>query len=457
MRAKRAERQEKKVFKIYGFRETDLASGLAHSGPTFLSSGDVALPLRPMLRSVQNATASGDVVLHIPQAWVVPICVGAGLLLLLIVATAVWCCCRCRRRRRSANERESELAHSLLHGALAPVAEGWFHKNRPATGLKRESWKRRYCVMFGHSTMAYLKNTIYYFAAAEEARLFYQPGEHRRPKPKGSVSLAEVIMVRRSGRTNLPENSAGIELHVQGRVWLLATRDEDQFDTWTGAISHATGKPLRAPPGSSRKKKTSKKGKLSSAGRKRRHSRADSAASDLDVSDASEGEWTSSAGAAANSETGTVAAGGNNEHGAPKTLPGHSPSSSIGSAVTGFFTGLKRQVSRRGDDFVHSTRDTKELDDGSFSFYLTKGWIYKRGRTNTSWKKRWFEHQNGVLQYFTKEGGKLKGEMVVKGCTIETVGNDGFRVVAENRVLHCRCDEEEDAANWVSLLEQVAE
>ena len=404
-----------------------------------------------LLRS-SNATSSGDVIIHIPHAWIVPLCAGGGVLLLLIIA-AVWCCCcRAHINRRTAAERESELAQSLLHGAISPVAQGWLHKNRPAQGLRRESWKRRYCLLFGQSTMAYLKHTIYYFADEEEARLFYEPGKHRRPTPKGSVDLSNVRMMRRSGRTDLPANGLGIELHTQSRVWLLATPDDEEFDTWVGAIASASGKTLREPPKSSKKNK-SKRTKLNSVGRKRRHSRADSTDSDLDYSDSVEDRLSDGAAAA------------NNSNALPQTSQsqkttqgkkGHVRAHTVGTTVTEFFTGLKHKVSRRGSDFVHSTRDTKDVDDGSFDFFLTKGWVYKRGRTNTSWKKRWFEHQNGILQYFTKEGGKLKGEMVVKGCKIETVSTTEFRLVADNRVLNCRCDLEEEAANWIELLSNMA-
>ena len=47
--------------------------------------------------------------------------------------------------------------------------------------------------------------------------------------------------------------------------------------------------------------------------------------------------------------------------------------------------------------------------------------MYKRGRNNKSYKKRHFRHQNGILKYYLKDDSiKSKGEMVTRGCTVQT-------------------------------------
>ena len=74
------------------------------------------------------------------------------------------------------------------------------------------------------------------------------------------------------------------------------------------------------------------------------------------------------------------------------------------------------------------------------------------GRTNKSWKKRWFQHQNGVLQYFVSEGGKLKGEMVVRDCRVQAEGEVGFSITTKERSLHCKCETREEAGKWITAM-----
>ena len=81
---------------------------------------------------------------------------------------------------------------------------------------------------------------------------------------------------------------------------------------------------------------------------------------------------------------------------------------------------------------------TDKNDDDDFNIFLTQGWVYKRGRNNKSYKKRHFRHQNGILKYYLKDDSvKSKGEMVTRGCTVQTEDDElSFVIITPKCVQH---------------------
>eukprot|EP01113_Clastostelium_recurvatum_P022729 TRINITY_DN2720_c0_g1_i6.p1 TRINITY_DN2720_c0_g1~~TRINITY_DN2720_c0_g1_i6.p1 ORF type:complete len:220 (+),score=32.30 TRINITY_DN2720_c0_g1_i6:39-698(+) len=90
-----------------------------------------------------------------------------------------------------------------------------------------------------------------------------------------------------------------------------------------------------------------------------------------------------------------------------------------------------------------------------------EGWLYKRsGRAIPSWKLRWFVLQEGSLLYYGKQGGALKGTIIVHGATIEDIDNaktgskPSFGIVSEGsdapRILAAKTSAEKQA--WLTAL-----
>lgn len=57
-----------------------------------------------------------------------------------------------------------------------------------------------------------------------------------------------------------------------------------------------------------------------------------------------------------------------------------------------------------------------------------------------------------MLQYFVSEGGKLKGEMVVRDCRVQAEGEVGFSITTKERSLHCKCETREEAGKWITAM-----
>jgi WD40 repeat protein len=51
-------------------------------------------------------------------------------------------------------------------------------------------------------------------------------------------------------------------------------------------------------------------------------------------------------------------------------------------------------------------------------YYLLQGWVHKKGAINTSWKRRWFELRDGVLQYYKTPNSKPRGEISLVNASI---------------------------------------
>ena len=93
-----------------------------------------------------------------------------------------------------------------------------------------------------------------------------------------------------------------------------------------------------------------------------------------------------------------------------------------------------------------------------------KGFLYKRGRVNTGWRKRFFVLDDVCLSYFAKEGGKKKGAMKMTGIRIEKYetrsksGDTEFRldVIASDRKLMLKAASVEDQVRWAVSIERVS-
>jgi len=357
--------------------------------------------------------------------------------------------------------------------------------------------KKRYFALCGRSSRSYLKHTLYYFEDEETSKLFFAPlrgvdtsRRQRRTstaatvaKPRGNINLKDIKSVRFSARSDLPNNGRGLELHTSQRIYLVSCNDDDEYDAWTTIIAKVSGKKPRRTTISQESKSGRKKNKRrrsSRVERTTRHSRGYSfstedvecAATDDFLPDVETGENQKARGKSkeekieieCNIEKDVESS---NKRATKRvsifdgiaTVMTNVGSSGgilgIATAMTNVSSSVGNFVTGKSDDFLHSTRDNKEDedDDDHFDFFLTKGWVWKRGRTNTSWKRRWFQHQNGVLQYYVNEDSrKLKGELLVRGCSIQTEDENGFSISVPGRILCCKCDTREDAAMWIKAM-----
>lgn len=83
----------------------------------------------------------------------------------------------------------------------------------------------------------------------------------------------------------------------------------------------------------------------------------------------------------------------------------------------------------------------------------TQGWVSKRGQIMPTWKKRWFIFEDGILAYKTRQGGIIKGQLMISDCLVTTQENGlGFAVTIPGRTMRCKCANKEDATKWVSVL-----
>jgi hypothetical protein len=100
-----------------------------------------------------------------------------------------------------------------------------------------------------------------------------------------------------------------------------------------------------------------------------------------------------------------------------------------------------------------------------------EGSVYKKGRINRGYQKRWFCLRNDVLRYFKERpgGGKVeKGSISCVGMSVETMeiqdGGEqmglmyGFVISDPNgRCIECACEEEKDREEWIICLKWAAE
>ena len=101
-----------------------------------------------------------------------------------------------------------------------------------------------------------------------------------------------------------------------------------------------------------------------------------------------------------------------------------------------------------------------------------EGYVYKRGRVNSGFRKRWFCLHNGVLKYFKESKDTLRkeerGHLSCDGMSVETMpveyGGDEMKMMygfvvrdARGRRMECACEEEKHRAAWITSLELAAE
>ena len=71
------------------------------------------------------------------------------------------------------------------------------------------------------------------------------------------------------------------------------------------------------------------------------------------------------------------------------------------------------------------------------------GWLYKRGETNTAFKKRWFVLVGDQLSYFDDEKAtKAKSELALHGSTCEVIAGEAsaryhFELTVSDQVCTC--------------------
>ena len=439
---------------------------------------------------------SSNVIPIIPTELQLPLIIGGGTFFLLCSVLLLFCLCRKQRHSGTEVTPRNELRQSLLSSPIKH--SGWLHKTGPKSRIK-ESWKRRYFVLCGRSTLSYLKDTLYYFDSEEAAHQFFSTENtgkkknnkkknkesiRNKPKEKGCINLIDVNSLRFSSRTDLPNGGRGLEIHTSSRIWLISCDENDDggynsFDEWVRMISEAANKrPRRTSTSqdevSGKKKRMSRRPSRSGRSRSnsRRHSRT-SFADEIDGASSTEGKRNSNSFVDVESQ---VPDNNKKEEKALKSLlpdvdlpssktpdsiniGDDSPQQGRKKARKSIFFGIATAITGlvgKNDDFKHSSRDTEEdPDDQSFSFFLTSGWVYKRGKLNKSYKKRWFQHQNGILQYYLSETStKLKGELIVKMASIVIENELEFSINVPGRSLHCKCDTREEAAKWIKCLQK---
>ncbi len=85
-----------------------------------------------------------------------------------------------------------------------------------------------------------------------------------------------------------------------------------------------------------------------------------------------------------------------------------------------------------------------------------EGYLSKRGRFNTAFKKRWFILDGDLmLRYFSEDTGTCKGFIDLKSIT--TVGAQGKEITLHtaDRIWNFQADSEEDAQFWVVALSPI--
>jgi hypothetical protein len=85
----------------------------------------------------------------------------------------------------------------------------------------------------------------------------------------------------------------------------------------------------------------------------------------------------------------------------------------------------------------------------------TQGWITKRGQIIPTWKKRWFIYKDGILAYYSKKDGQIKGQLLISDCLV-TLLNDtnnlGFAITIPGRTMRCKCETINERNKWVAVL-----
>lgn len=86
-----------------------------------------------------------------------------------------------------------------------------------------------------------------------------------------------------------------------------------------------------------------------------------------------------------------------------------------------------------------------------------EGWLYKRGRVNTSYKRRFFRLKNTCLVYYIDDNSKKpQGDILLTGATIDSdpANNEifGFQLKSNGRTYIIRASDKEDMDWWVDKI-----
>ena len=116
------------------------------------------------------------------------------------------------------------------------------------------------------------------------------------------------------------------------------------------------------------------------------------------------------------------------------------------------------------DDIQHKVSDAEN------SKIIFKGWMYKRGKINKNWQKRWFVLRNDYyLYYYTarqRPENEFKGRINLRTCKVIKIYNDDkdkkkeftFYVshynakLNKDRIYKFCCEKAIDLIDWMSVL-----
>lgn len=114
---------------------------------------------------------------------------------------------------------------------------------------------------------------------------------------------------------------------------------------------------------------------------------------------------------------------------------------------------------------MKSTEESIRIED--IGGVIKKGWLIKRGKIVTSWKKRYFVLTNLVLYYFDsdKNNAKMKGFLDISQnelCTtsradLECLKTPSFKIKTPNRILFAYSEELKEVESWIEEIQNIFE
>ena len=86
-----------------------------------------------------------------------------------------------------------------------------------------------------------------------------------------------------------------------------------------------------------------------------------------------------------------------------------------------------------------------------------QGFLEKKGGVRRNWLRRWFVINGAALEYYTKEGGELKGSIPLAGnearlSTAPSSHDHELEVVTVERVFRIRATSEHECLEWLDAL-----